>query len=81
MKKDDWRLTNQMNYLSNKKLIKSKFTPYNENWKHEHCSFCSERIDENTSVAYCTEDKYHWICKDCFNDFNDMFKWEVKNND
>lgn len=22
MKKDDWRLTNQMNYLSNKKLIK-----------------------------------------------------------
>ena len=77
MEKNDWRLTNQINYLSNKKLIKSKFAPYNENWEHEHCSFCYEKIDENTSQAYCTEDRYHWICTECFNDFKSIFEWEV----
>jgi len=74
---NDWRLTNQMNYLHQKKLIKSAFKPYREGWKHEHCSFCSERIDGSTTLAYSTEDGYHWICPECFEDFKTMFEWEV----
>ena len=77
MIKNDWRITNQMNYLLQKKLIRGKFSPYNEKWNHEHCSFCTEKIDENTAFAYSTEDKYHWICEDCFNDFKELFEWEV----
>ena len=29
------------------------------------------------TVAYSTEDRYHWICPKCFNDFKDMFEWVV----
>ena len=74
---DDWRLTNQMNYLFQKKLKKGLFQPYREGWEHEHCAFCSEKIDKSMGETYSTEDGYHWICAECFNDFKNMFKWEV----
>ncbi|MBE6911452.1 MAG: hypothetical protein E7473_02905 [Ruminococcaceae bacterium] len=80
MNKNDWRLTNQINYLFRKKLIKGGFKPYREGWEHEHCEFCAERIDNTTAEAYSTEDRYHWICKECYNDFKDMFEWEVCNH-
>ncbi len=53
------------------------FLPYREGWEHEHCEFCSERIDTNTKEAYTTEDKYYWICKGCLNDFKEMFEWKI----
>ncbi len=73
----DWRLTNQMNYLYKKSLKKGSFKPYRKGWEHEHCAFCSEKIDSSISLAYSTEDKYHWICQGCFNDFKDMFGWKI----
>ena len=77
---NDWRLTNQMNYLYRKQLLHISFTPYSKKWGHEHCSFCSVRIDDTTKKAYCTLDKYHWICESCFQDFNEMFEWDIKGN-
>ena len=78
MNENDWRLTNQKNYLYKKELIKGKYIPYKEGWVHDHCAFCSERIDEKTSIAYSTIDGYHWICEECYNDFREMFGWIVK---
>ncbi|MBR2404702.1 MAG: hypothetical protein IKA95_03495 [Clostridia bacterium] len=75
--KTDWRLTNQKEYLFGKTLLKGSFKVYREGWEHEHCAFCSERIDSSTTMAYSTEDHYHWICEDCFNDFKKMFEWVV----
>jgi ribosomal protein L24E len=74
----DWRLTNQMNYLFEKKLIEKPYTKYSESWDHEHCEFCAQRIDETTGKAYATEDSYHWICVNCFSDFQSMFHWTVE---
>lgn len=39
--KQDWRITNQMNYLQNAALRYQSFetTPDSD---HEHCSFCCE---------------------------------------
>lgn len=79
MNNNDWRLTNQMDYLFRKKLIRGKFKPYRKDWEHDHCSFCSERIDNSTIEAYSTEDRYHWICTECFEAFKDTFEWEVTN--
>ena len=56
MNNNDWRLTNQMNYLFRKKLIKGAFRPYREGWEHEHCEFCTERIDNTTDEVYSTLD-------------------------
>lgn len=78
MNDNDWRLTNQKNYLYKKELVKGKYFPYKEGWEHDHCAFCSERITEKTSVAYSTTDGYHWICEECYNDFKEMFGWIIK---
>ena len=77
MKNGDWRLTNQMNYLFGKRLKKQAFHITRDEWDHEHCAFCSEKIDESTGEAYSTTDNYHWICKECFEDFKELFKWEL----
>lgn len=72
----DWRLSNQ-DYLLGKQLIQIPYKPYKEGWEHDHCAFCSQTIDQSTKDAYCTTDQYHWICKDCFQDFKDLFGWNV----
>ena len=40
MNKNDWRLTNQINYLFQKTLIKRRYEPFREGWEHDHCEFC-----------------------------------------
>lgn len=78
MNNNDWRLTNQMNYLYRKTLKKTVFEPYRDNWEHEHCAFCTKTIDDTTlNPVYTTEDKYHYICEECFEDFKDIFEWYV----
>ena len=74
---NDWRLTNQMNYLFRKKILKTTYEAYRKDWQHDHCEFCSERIDETTKEVYTTEDKYHWICPKCFHDFKKIFEWQT----
>lgn len=45
-----------MDYLFEKKIKKSKYKPYRKGREHDHCAFCSDRIDDTTEEAYCTED-------------------------
>ena len=74
---NDWRLTNQKKRLYQKKLLHIPYEQPNERLDHEHCAFCWDKIDKSTPIAYATEDKNHWICETCFNDFKEMFEWEV----
>jgi hypothetical protein len=76
VKKDDWRLTNQENYLKSKELF---HTYYNqkENHNHDHCAFCMETFISEEQLGYCTTDYYKWICEECYSDFKDMFEWKV----
>jgi hypothetical protein len=73
---EDWRLQSQINYLFQVKLKKSHFKP-TEKWNHEHCSFCWETFDTNHSTGYCTLDAYYWVCEPCYQDFKEMFQWEL----
>ncbi len=75
--KDDWRLTNQINYLKKVKLQHKKYVIGNSNSDHDHCEFCWEKFEDGKDEGYCTLDYYHWICEGCFEDFKDMFEWEV----
>lgn len=78
--KDDWRLTNQEEYLTSVVLKRIKYNKYSDSWEHEHCEFCWEKISENKSdfnEAYCTLDEQICICEDCYNDFKEMFNWRT----
>lgn len=78
LEKNDWRLVNQQEYLMNAELSKSVYKPLSKNWDHDHCAFCWDKFSENAedlSSGYCTKDKKHWICEECFNDFKEMFNF------
>jgi transposase-like protein len=62
-----------------KKLSLKSFIPTSKD--HEHCVFCWKKImaDHSKDIhreAYTTQDEQHWVCKNCYNDFNDMFNWK-----
>ncbi len=80
--KPDWRLTNQQKYLSQAKLKWARYVPPRESWDHDHCEFRWAKFmasDDPDSVqkGFVTEDDYRWICKTCYEDFKDMFQWEL----
>lgn len=80
--KDDWRLTDQEKYLRGAILHWKQYKPYRSGWEHDHCEFCWTEfsMDERLDVlqeGYATMDNYRWICKQCFDDFKDMFNWKI----
>ncbi|MGE5423030.1 MAG: hypothetical protein ACM3QW_07185 [Ignavibacteriales bacterium] len=78
----DWRLQGQEEYLTGVRLTLKKWTSKNPKWDHDHCAFCWAKlsdldIPDSQDEGYTTENDYHWICKECFLDFNEMFGWIV----
>jgi hypothetical protein len=78
IEKDDWRLTNQRDYLSDVALKQIPWKTKQPDWDHDHCVFCWDTIDENVTDAYCTKDERIWICKACFEDFKEEFNWSIE---
>ena len=78
---DDWRLQSQEKYLKGVAIWWKKYTRYSERWDHDHCSFCWAEFSEDEAGAlregYTSEGDYHWICEQCFEDFKDLFDWEL----
>lgn len=78
--KNDWRRTDQEEYLMGVTLIRTSFS--RDIRDHDHCEFCWATFSEHPDhlyQGYCTEDKYRWICPECFDDFKEEFGWIVKN--
>ena len=82
---DDWRNTGQDEYLMGVTLVFKKYTTYSESWNHDHCEFCMAKfsvlIPNCLTEGYNTEDNYRWICKECFEDFKEHFKWKITNQE
>ncbi len=81
--KDDWRLTNQMNYLKDRSWSWKPYTKYREGWDHDHCSFCWQKFTESGTPetlheGYSTQADYYWVCAQCFEDFKEMFAWRTE---
>jgi len=79
---NDWRLINQEQYLKGASLIWRTYAPAGEDNDHDHCEFCSEKfmvggVSNTLAEGYTTPDGYRWICKTCFDDFVDLFGWQV----
>jgi len=80
---NDWRLTNQINYLKEVDLAWRHYRPSNSGNDHDHCEFCTAKFMEGGGAGaitdgYSTLDGCRWICKECFADFIDIFGWRVE---
>jgi hypothetical protein len=76
--KNDWRRQNQESFLKGSVLIFRIYTPYRYGWDHDHCEFCGSRfslLQADLKSGYSTEDGYHWVCEQCYNDFKEEFNW------
>ena len=48
---------------------------------HDHCAFCWAKFAEASDClheGYSTENRYYWVCEECFHDFKERFGWRVK---
>ena len=76
--KEDWRLNDQMDYLDGEKLERNTFKATETN-DHDHCCFCWKTFSEfpeDTHIGYCTDDRYCWVCEECYDDYKFIFGWE-----
>jgi hypothetical protein len=78
---NDWRLTNQERYLKGVNLVWQSYSPASSDNDHDHCEFCQTKFMKNypdsLSEGYSTPDRGRWVCKQCFDDFVDLFQWKV----
>ncbi len=77
----DWRIQGQERYLKNVGLTRKDYVSYRDDWDHDHCEFCSAKFSVTKPgalhIGYVTDDNYHWICDQCFEDFKKNFGWIV----
>ena len=81
---NDPRLTNQERYLKGVTLTWRSYSPAHPSKNdHDHCVFCWAKFmsapgDNLLHEGYSTDDRQHWVCKPCFEDFVDLFTWKVQ---
>jgi hypothetical protein len=78
---DDWRLIGQERFLYGVRLYWSKYSRRSETSDHDHCEFCGAKfmVEDYPGVlheGYATEDRYRWVCRECYQDFKERFQWE-----
>ncbi len=80
----DWRLTDQDTFLMGATLVHRRYrlSRSDPDWDHDHCAFCwakfmVEDLPDVLHEGYATPDDYHWICEQCFRDFQGQYHWQV----
>jgi hypothetical protein len=81
VEENDWRLTNQVNYLMGVSLVHRHYEPATGN-DHDHCSFCWAKFmaadhPDILHAGYATTNGSDWICDQCFHDFRARFQWQL----
>lgn len=77
---DDWRRQGQHKFLTGVVMIRTAWEQYGPDWDHDHCDFCWAKFsihDDDLKYGWTTEDQYHWVCDECYNDFKYEFGWVV----
>jgi hypothetical protein len=77
----DWRLQGQEKYLTDQEFRYKKYADRVTKADHDHCEFCNEKFmdteRDTLTEGYSAKDDYWWVCKSCFDDFKDQFKFSV----
>lgn len=80
--KNDWRLKRQRKYLEGVTLRWRQFQAFRPDSDSDHCEFCWAKFHtlprpDVLNEGYASDDNYYWICKNCFDDFQDLFHWKI----
>ena len=85
MEPNDWRLDMAQEPEFYKKYVWEfkKWSQTRAHWGHDHCEFCNTEIssinnEEILDEGWTNENEYYWVCKTCFSDFKEIFKWNIK---
>lgn len=81
----DCLTSRRFEYLRGVKLFWRPYRTKSETWTHDHCEFCWDKFTEDQEgtlhEGYTTEDRYYWVCRECYELFKDEYKWEGKDHD
>ncbi|MDB5973710.1 MAG: hypothetical protein JWR07_470 [Nevskia sp.] len=77
---EDWRLHGQEEFLKGASLTLRTWSSPDPHWDHDHCEFCwakiaATSIPDAVQEGYATADLKHWVCRQCFADFQEQFAW------
>jgi hypothetical protein len=83
--KDDWQLSfgKEPSFYSQCTWSLKKWTKTRSHWDHDHCEFCWQKISDMDSSdiqpeGWSDDEETYWVCKSCFEDFKEMYQWNVK---
>ncbi len=79
---DDPRLATSNDFLAKYTWRWKTWIQTRNNWDHDHCEFCGAKfmardLPNILREGYTTDDDYYWICKKCFEDFDQTYHWKV----
>lgn len=75
---NDWRRQGQERFLYGVRLTVQAYAPYRVGWDHDHCAFCGRKFSlaqDDLHEGYATDDRYHWVCESCHEDFKAEYRW------
>jgi hypothetical protein len=81
---EDWRLQGQESFLTGRAMRRATWWSDQVGGDHDHCAFCTAEISADTTghadydEGWVTDDDYHRVCVECFEDFREQFKWRVR---
>ncbi len=72
----EWNLR-KIPLLQEKRIVWKKF-PLSKD--HDHCEFCWGKMGNGGDLTegYYMEEMNAWICKDCYDIFNEYFHWQIE---
>ena len=61
-----------------------KWSMTRENWDHDHCEFCLQKItdldiSDSIKEGWTNQDEGLWICESCFEEFKETYQWKINN--
>lgn len=80
---DDWRVHGQERYMMDLVFHWETYRKPSAEWDHDHCDFCWAKFMEEDypdvlHEGYTAEDGLRWVCKQCFDDFKERFRFRVQ---
>ena len=88
MEENNEKLAARLHYLLGSSFTRTPYRKLSDEWEHEHCQVCWEKISEikgegilHEAYASTATEKwraeFHWICSECYEKHREHMLWTV----